>query len=38
MVTFAVGFQDIFGEKISHDLIERGSDISVTQDNKHVSI
>ena len=36
MVTFAVGYQNIFGEKVSHDLVAGGSEILVTQDNKKV--
>lgn len=38
VITFEVGYQDIFGEKISHNLIERGSEVLVTQDNKRVSL
>lgn len=38
MVTFEVGYQNIFGEKISHNLIEKGAEVLVTQDNKQVSM
>ena len=37
MVSFAVGYQNIFGEKISHELVEGGMEKLVNQENKEVS-
>jgi len=34
MVSFAVGYQNIFGEKISHELVEGGMEKLVNQENK----
>lgn len=34
MQTFKIGFHDIFGTSVSHELKEGGADITVTQDNK----
>ena len=36
MQTFRIGFKDIFGNDVQHDLKECAADISVTQSNKQV--
>ena len=35
--TFQVGYQDVFGNELTHDLKENASQIYVTQDNKEVN-
>lgn len=38
MQTFRISYQDVFGSTIDYDLKDRGDSISVTQENKYVSI
>jgi hypothetical protein len=38
MQTFRIGFRDIFGNSVYHDLREGGAEIFVTQQNKRVSV
>jgi hypothetical protein len=38
MQTFRIGFRDIFGNSVHHDLQEGGAEIFVTQQNKRVSV
>ena len=37
MQTFQIGYKDVFGSTLTHDLKENGSQINVNQQNKHVS-
>ena len=34
--TFRIGYKDVFGNNLTHDLKEGGENISVTQENKLV--
>ena len=36
MATFEVGYQDAFGQNLTHNLKENGSTIAVTHENKQV--
>lgn len=36
MQTFRIGFRDIFGNNVQHDLKDGAEDIAVTQSNKQV--
>ena len=36
MLTFRVGYKDIFGQPLSHDLIENGGEVPVTKENRLV--
>jgi len=38
MQTFRIGFTDIFGSSVHHDLREGGADIFVNQHNKKVTV
>jgi ubiquitin-protein ligase E3 A len=37
LCTFKIGYTDVFGSNLSHDLKENGGDIPVTNGNKKVS-
>ena len=37
MLTFRVGYRDVFGTDLHHDLVEGGEAISVTAENRQVS-
>ena len=34
--TFRIGYRDVFGNSLTHDLVEGGDSVEVTQDNKLV--
>jgi hypothetical protein len=34
MQTFQIGYKDVFGSSLTHDLKENGSQMQVTQENK----
>ena len=36
MQTFQIGYKDVFGSSLTHDLKENGSHLQVTQENKQV--
>lgn len=36
MQTFQIGYKDVFGSSLTHDLKENGNQINVTQQNKKV--
>ena len=36
MQTFQIGYKDVFGSSLTHDLKENGSHMQVTQENKQV--
>lgn len=36
MQTFKIGYQDVFGNNIFHELVENGDQVYVTQKNKQV--
>lgn len=36
MCTFKIGYTDVFGSSLSHDLKENGGDIPVTNENRVV--
>ena len=38
MQTFNIGFEDVFGTTVSHNLVENGDEKSVTQENKQVGL
>jgi ubiquitin-protein ligase E3 A len=36
MLNFRIGYKDVFGTNLTHDLKENGASIPVTQENKKV--
>lgn len=37
LCSFAIGYTDVFGNALTHDLIENGKDIPVTNENRKVN-
>ena len=36
--TFRIGYQDVFGNSLTFDLVDDGDNVEVTQENKLVSL